>query len=249
MAMALIIYADFGSLDCYLASRRVDALVAAGVAVDWRAVEQHPELPVAGRRLSLEEHSEMERRMDGLAALMLPGEELPWAPPRMMPKTEAALSGYAEAYGADVGDDVRRLLYGDYWVDGADIGDPEILRRRLAGPILRGRTPSWTLGDSGYAVSVSRGPITTGAWRRIRAWRDEWASLGTGGVPTLVQHGGAPITGEAALRRLEEEIVRSGAAVDPDLPDPSRYPESARPSKDWVSRTGAPWARAWMAGT
>ena len=37
--MVLIVYGDFSCPDCYLASRRADALSAAGVTVDWRAVD------------------------------------------------------------------------------------------------------------------------------------------------------------------------------------------------------------------
>lgn len=245
--MTLIVYADFTSPESYLASRRVDALVAAGVAVDWRAVEQNPKLPVTGRPLGQDGETKTEKSMAGLSALLLPGEELPWKMPRLASKTEAAVSGYAEAYGAGVGDDVRRLLYAAYWVDGVDIGSPEVLRRRLAGPILRGRSPSWPLRDFGYAVAMSGGPITTSAWRRIRAWRQGWASLGTGTVPTLAAGQESPVAGEAALRRLAEEILRTGAELAPVLPDPARYPTPAvRPSPEWVTQAGGPWRHAWM---
>lgn len=245
--MTLIVYADFTAPASYLASRRVDALIAAGVAVDWRAVEQHPRIPATGRPLRPDDQAEIERQMASLTGLLLPGEELPWTPPRLVPNTEAAVSGYAEAYQAGVGDDVRRLLYAAYWIDGADIGNPEVLRRLLAGPIRRGRSSSWPLREAGYAVSVSRGPITTDAWRRIHAWREEWVRLGTGVVPTLVEDGGPPVTGEAALQRLEKEILRSDAVIDPDLPDPARYPDvSVRPDKAWVSQVGGRWAHVWM---
>lgn len=247
--MSVIVYADFASPECYLASRRVDSLAAAGVPVDWRAVEEHPRQPVTGRPLDLDGQAEVEQRMAALAALLRPGEELPWTRPRLVPRTEAAVSGYAEAYGAGVADEVRRLLYAAYWVEGADIGSSEVLRRRLAGPILRGRSPSWPLREFGYAVAVSGGPITTGAWDRIHTWRDEWARLGTTALPTLVEDGGRPVTGEAALRHLGRTILRSGAVLDPDLPDPARYPPvSLRPPQTWVTRVGGPWARAWWTG-
>jgi hypothetical protein len=87
--------------------------------------------------------------------------------------TQAAVSAYAEAYGAGVADDVRRLLFALYWEDGVDIGNPNALRTPLAAPILRGSSLSDRLRRFGYAVSVARGPITTSAWRRIRAWRSE----------------------------------------------------------------------------
>lgn len=247
--MAVIVYADFGSPECYLAGRRVDALSIAGVAVDWRAVERYPRVPVTGRPLGPDGQAEIERRMAGLADLLLPGETLPWTAPRLVPRTEAAVSGYAEAYGCGVGDDVRRLLYSAYWVDGADIGSPEVLRRRLAGPIRRGSSTSSPLHESGYAVAVSRGPVTTDAWLRIRAWRNQWETLGTAAVPTLVDGDAPPVTGEAVLHRLRESMLRSGAEPDPRLPDPARYPAvSVRPPMAWLSEVGGPWAHAWKGG-
>jgi hypothetical protein len=92
--------------------------------------------------------------------------------------TQAAISAYAEAYGAGVADDVRLLLFALYWEDGVDIGNPNALRTPLAAPILRGSSLSDPLRRFGHAVSVARGPITTSAWRRIRAWRSEWQQLG-----------------------------------------------------------------------
>lgn len=95
-------------------------------------------------------------------------------------------------------------------------------------------------------MTVTGGPITTGAWRRIRAWRDAWIGLGTATVPTLVADGGPPITGRAVLRWLEKQITHNGAPPAPDLGDPSRYPSMAvRPSPEWVSQVGGPWAHAW----
>ncbi|HEY8471118.1 MAG TPA: DsbA family protein [Natronosporangium sp.] len=245
--MSLVVYADFNCPWSYLASCRVDALAAAGVDVDWRAVEHDPRLPVTGRRLDPEGQVAAKEELSAVAELLLPGEELPWEQPELVPNTEAAISGYAEAYGTPVAGDVRRLLFSAYWVDGVDIGDPAALRTRLAGPILRARSTADPLRESGFAVSGNRGPITTEAWRRIREWRDEWTWLGTGIVPTLVEPDRAPVTGAAALRRLADELIRVGAKLDPDLPDPARYPEvPLRPPKTWLSGVGGPWARAWM---
>lgn len=144
---------------------------------------------------------------------------------------------------------MRRLLYAAYWVDGADIGSPEVLRRLLTGPMLRGDSPAWPLREYGYAVSVSGGPITTDAWRRMRAWREDWQRLDIMELPILVEDGHPPASGEAALRRLEQELLRSHAGLDPELPDPARYPAMPlRPSPQWVSQVGGRWAATWMAG-
>lgn len=210
--MTVVLYANFSCPYGYLASHRVDALAAVGVEVDWRAVEREPSRPVTGRRLGRAEIEALEQQ---LSELLLAGEKLPWKLPTFAPNTEAAVSGYAEAYGAGVAAEVRRVLFAAYWVDNADIGSPEVLRRRLAGPILRGHSSSAPLRDFGYAISLSRGPITTGAWRRIRAWREQWAQLNTASQPILLLEGAQPIGGAEAARRLAHEILRLGAPINP----------------------------------
>lgn len=243
--MGLIIYGDFNCPDCYLASRRADALAAAGVSVDWRAVEQLPHVPVTGRRLTATDRRELTERFAVLENLLLPGETLPWTAPPIIPKTQAAVSAYAEAYAATdaggVGNDVRRLLFELYWRHGADIGSPTVLRTPLTGPILRAGSDAEPLRESGYAVSVDRGPVTTGAYRRIRTWRAEWHALGSPGLPVLLADG-ATLHGADALRRLGKEIRYVGAPVQPKLDDPRRYPPvSVRPPAGWVSQVGGRW--------
>lgn len=243
--MTLIVYGDFSCADCYLASRRADALAAAGVPINWRAVEHAPQLPIAGTRLSAAGQQAVTERFAVLGNLLLPGETLPWTAPASVPKTEAAVSAYAEGYGAGVADDVRRLLFELYWLHGADIGSPSVLRTPLAGPILRSRSSAEPLRESGYAVSVDRGPITTDAYRRILSWRSEWRELGSPVLP-IVLTGGATLSGVDALRRLGKEIGYVDAQVDPELDDPRRYPPVRdRPSASWVSQIGGRWRNAY----
>lgn len=238
----MIVYADFSSPYSYLASHRVDALSAAGVEVDWRAVEGDPHLPVGGERLGAAEQDELSVQFAELARQLLPGERLPWQMPTSLPKTEAAVSGYAEASGAGVADDVRRLLFAMYWTERADIGDPNVLRTPLAGPILRGTSTSDPLRQAGYAVSVGRGPITTDAYRRIRSWQREWQQLGLQRLPALVD-GAVTLTGMDALRRLGKELTYIDAAPQPALQNPRHYPElSVHPSAAWASQTGQRWS-------
>src|SRR5699024_11190388 len=131
------------------------------------------------------------------------------------------------------------------WVDGADIGSPEVLRTRLAGPILRGTSPSSALRRSGFAVSGNRGPITTDAWRRIAAGRGEWAALDTRDPTVNTAEDGRQLAGDEALRWLEKELA--GREIHVPSADPARYPEVVgRPGQSWVSGVGGPWARAWM---
>ncbi|MBO0849881.1 MAG: hypothetical protein J2P20_10500 [Pseudonocardia sp.] len=158
-----------------------------------------------------------------LGGVLLPGENLEWREPGFVPNTEGSVCGYAEAYGAGVAAEVRRVLFAAYWIDGADIGSLDVLRRRLAGPIPRGHSPSMPLRDFGYAVSPSRSPITTGAWLRIRDWREQWTRLGGPRLPALVRDGAAPDHGAEALRRLADEVARLDAPLNLELPDPELY--------------------------
>lgn len=210
--MSLIVYADFNCPYSFLASRRVDALQAAGLDVDWRAVEHDPSIAFTGIRLDDAGRADVERELEQVRALLIPGEEYPAQACGVMPSTRAAVVAYAEAVGAGVADDVRRLLYDAYWLEGRDIGSPEVLRPMLAPAILRGHSDSFPLQNSGYAVSVSRGPITYGAHLRIRAWHDEWDVLGTSTVPTIV-HDGETVPGVDGLARLAGLLQRNQPAA------------------------------------
>jgi hypothetical protein len=244
--MSLIVYGDFTSAECYLASRRVDVLAAAGVAVDWRAVERMRELPVSGRRLSSAEHDALMERLASLDALLFRREALPRVVPQLLPKSEAAVAGYAEAHGTKVDGDVRRLLFDLYWRQGADIGSPTVLREPLAGPMLRADSDADPVRELGYAVTVDRGPVTTVAYRRIRAWRGEWQALGSPALPVALVDG-ATLSGLDVLRRLGKEIAYAAADVDPDLPDPRRYPAVVgKPSRAWVSQIGGRWRNVYQ---
>lgn len=239
--MSLIVYADFVCPECYLASRRADALLACGVELDWRAVEHDQRLTVGPRRLPATEQDALAQRLAALQELLLAGETLPAAIPTIEPGTEAAVSAYAEAYGAGVGDDVRRLLFELYWRGGVDINSPALLRTSLAGPMLRGTSTAEPLRESGYAVTVDRGPVTTSAFRRIRAWRADWLGLGRPALPVVLTDG-ATLSGLDALRRLGKEISYVGAHVDPELADPRRYPQiTGTPQAAWVSQIGGRW--------
>ena len=246
--MSIVVYADFTCPTCYLAARRADVLSAAGIPVDFRAVEHRPDLPVGGVRLRPEEQDGLSALLLSLHTLLLPGEELPAAVPPLAAKSEAAVSAYAEAYGSPVASEVRRLLFELYWRDGADIGSPNVLRAPLAGPILRSQSQAAPLRDTGFAVGADRGPITTEAYRRVRSWRAEWRGFGCPELPVLLV-GGATLGGADALRRLGKEITYVGAPLEPEPADPRRYPHvTGRPSADWVSRVGGRWRTVYRPG-
>jgi len=238
--VSLIVYADFSSPECYVASRRVDAL-AAVAPVDWRAVESRPDLPVGGVPVSAEKRQELEAGFAALDEVLLAGEDVPWSAPATTPRTQAAVSAWAELYDTPVAAEVRRLLFELYWRGGADIGNPNVLRTPLTGPVLRAGAHSDPLREAGYAVAVNRGPITAGAYRRIRQWREEWQALDSPALPVVLVDG-ATLTGLEAVRRLGKEMVYRGVPVVPALEEPRRYPAiDGRPPKTWVSEIGGRW--------
>lgn len=249
--MSIVVYGDFTCPYSYLASRRTDALIETGVDVEWHAVEHLPGLPITGRTLDQPARASLEAEVAEVTGLLLAGEELPLVLPHTLARTEASIAGLAEAIGVGTGDDVRRLLFTAYWVDGVNIGDPEVLRTLLAGPILRGRGGAEPLRASGYAVSVSRGPITTAAYRRIRAWREGWARTGTATTPTVVVDGSVSVgvDGLRAMAAMLDRMGRDGLHPTPgaEPADPRRFPAlSVHPEPEWVSTVGGPWARAFM---
>ena len=194
----ITIYGDFNCPFSFLASLRADTFIAAGIQIDWRAVEHAKELPVLGRRL---DEAEVTGELEAVRQLLNTGEVFAAAAPSMLPNTAAANAGYAEAVGSGVGDDVRQLLFDAYWTRGVDIGSVEVLRSLLAAPIKRGHSAAFPLRESGFAVSTNRGPITTAAYRRLAAWRGAWVELATWTTPTIVADG-RPQVGVDGLRWL-----------------------------------------------
>lgn len=183
-----VVYADFSCPACYLASLRVDRLSGTGYAVpDWRAVEHRPRLPLTGLRLDPPARAVRDRELHRVRSLASPGEELPATAPAVLPHTGAAVAAYAEAFGAGIADLVRPLLFRAYWVEGRDIGDPEVLRRLLPAAFAQGGRTSDPIRDFGYAVTPQHGPITTAAYRRIRQWQEDWLALGTSVALTLTE--------------------------------------------------------------
>jgi 2-hydroxychromene-2-carboxylate isomerase len=247
----LVLYSDFSCPMCYLASQRVDALTSAGVVVEWRAVEHRPELLVTGLRHDVDTGSAAERALGDARAVLRPGELLPATVPAMVPKTEAAVSAYAEACGAEVSDEIRRLLFTAYWVGGMDIGNPEVLRTLLASAFMRGNATSDPIREFGYAVAMTRGPITTQAWRLIRDWRQDWQAIGAPELPSLWD-GTRIKSGERALRQLAVELSQApapggaleGASSRAKVGSRWRPPTTVCPPATWVSQVGDPWMRA-----
>jgi hypothetical protein len=225
--MVLVVYGDFTCAACYLASWRADLLADTADPVEWRAVEHHRELPLTGRRHDGAGHHRAEEDWAAVQARLLPGERLPGRPPSTAFSTQAAVAAYAEAYGAGVADRARRLLFEAYWVGGADIGHPEVLRGLLGPTIRSGTSTSAPLREWGYSVTSARGPVTGAAHARIRGWRREWRDRGGATEPLLVAANGTSTTGADALEVLARS-VRDRASESHDLPALPAAPASGR---------------------
>ena len=197
------IYADFTSPLALLASQRLDRLGAVGLPTpDWRAVSFRPTMPEIGIPLDSRALANRQEELDRLRDHLLPGEVLPEQAPGLLPHPGSATAVYAEAYLAGVADEVRGLLLRAYWMEGQDIGQPEVLRRLVPPAFAKGRRTFDPIQDWGYAVSPQRSPVTTGAYRLVHRWQQEWLALGTPVGLTVDGPGGSP-TGVAALSSLD----------------------------------------------
>ena len=236
----IVLYGDLNCPWSYLASRRARALQAAGLEVELRAVEHDPWRPGQGGSRFDDLHEEMDR----VCAELLPGEELPYSLAGFVPRTQAAVSGYAEAYAAGVAPRVRDLLFEAFWLHGLDVGDPKVVRTLLVDAIRSGSSPSEPLREWGYAVAVTGGPVSTTAWRLISAWDREWRDDGNQVVP-IVRGSTAPIVGVDAVRWLGDQVRDlvhdHEGAVRGDAPRPGA---DVAPLS-WVSQHGNRWLRAY----
>lgn len=238
----LVVYGDFNCPWSYVAFRRSELLAARGIGVDWRAVEHdpfRPGRPRAGRFDGL--RAEVDRMLPSL----LPGERLPYSLAGFVPYTRAAISGYAGAYGAGVCDQAVRILFDAFWLNGIDIGNPQLVRTLLVDAIRSGRSTSDPLREWGYAVTVNGSPVTTTAHRLIRSWQEEWVATGRQVVPTLTVDGGRTYFGEDAVAWLGDELALLGLDLDAEppreLPRQRLQPDRAHPS--WASTVGGRWVR------
>lgn len=241
----MVLYVDFTCAWSYLASRRAAILeLSGGPVFDVRAVEHAPRRPGDPDSASL---TRLRDTIKQVTEHLLTGEELPYALAGFVPHTEAAVSGYAEAYGAGVASRVRHLLFEAFWLHAIDLGDPHLIRTLLVDAIRSGSSPSEALRDWGYAVDMTGGPITTTGWRLVRQWHAEWIGLGVGTVPLLLMEDTAPLVGAAAAEWLGAELLARGVEDTP-LPRAGIEPRDAVEveSLSWVSANGNRWMEAYQ---
>lgn len=239
--MTVTVYGDFTDPLSRIASLRTDALRTAGAPVDWRAVAGHRTTAVMAHPVDDDTRRHIADIEQWWRDSALPGEPTARSNTHVVPWPDPPVSAYAEAVVAGVADHVRALLFRSYWVGNEDIGNPDVLRGLLAVPILHGRSPAEVHSESGYAVSISGGPLTTDGWRLIEQWRGEWHDLGRPELP-VVRDGDTTLVGREAVSHLGAIISGEGLALRPTLPAvnphplppmllPGRRPGSARPGR------------------
>lgn len=247
--MKVLVYGDFNCPYSYLASQRADRLIREGIAqVGWRAVEHDWRLALTGTP-SQASQSAWGKELAEVAALALPGEHAPAAPPPVVSNTRAAVAAHAEAVCDGIADELRRRLFQAVWVEGRYLSvsgvrsliselmwPPEDIRGQLASPdipslLLPNPDPARIERLAGGTVAPDGGPLTTTAWRRIGRWREEWLALASQVIPAVIGPDQALRSGIAGLRYL---AGLTGAAVPPDppagvkpAPDAGRQPLTA----------------------
>ena len=123
--MKLVVYGDFNCPLSYLASARVDAIHAAGLAaIDWRAVERDPGIPDHGRRYDRELADAVDHDLAAVRRRLRPDESLTLRRPSFESNTAAAIAAYASVPVAASGA-VRRRLFESIWASGKNVSDLE----------------------------------------------------------------------------------------------------------------------------
>lgn len=226
--MHLIVYADFNRASCYLASQRVDRLLARGLDVEWRAVEHDRWLSMMGTPAAAVHAAE---DLEAAKELRTSGDWLPDAAPQYVSNTRSAIAAYAEAVSDGLQNELRRAVFDAIWVRGRHLSDAYEVRGIIADlmwppaspmlyrvcdlpvPLAQETDLNRAMRRSGGTVVPGGGPLTTVAWRRIHDWREEWQKLPTPDLPTLVAPDGRIHQGVAALDELA--ALDAGAPVVP----------------------------------
>jgi hypothetical protein len=237
----VVIYGDFNCPWSYLAFRRSRLLAAAGVEIDWRAVEHAPWRPGSLDDRS-EQYDDLLGEMDVVSRRLLPSEPFPYQLRGIVPRTAAAIAAYAEGYAASVAGPVRRRLFESFWLRGVDIGDPKVLRRLIIDELRGGTAASEPVRLWGMPVTPGGAPISTPAWRLVHQWAVQWRELDRQIVPLLRVDGGQPVFGVDAVEWLGDEVAARGVSLDLP-PEPAEEPLDGRdlPTQHWISANGGRW--------
>lgn len=207
-----LLLADLTSPWAYLAHLRFDQPGSHPQGADdapaplWWSIQASTGRPFVGLRGPGPERDRLQRELDAVRAVAGPGEELPDVVPAVIPHPRPVSAAFAEAVDLGRGPQVRALLLQAYWVQGRDIGDPEVLRRILPAALVDDGYPC--TGDPrrewGYVVTPQREPLSDAAYHLLERWQNRYEDLGRPGPLTLVgpdgtQVGAEVLNGAAAL--------------------------------------------------
>ena len=225
--MTITIVGDFADHLSFLASQRAEHIRSLGLhQVRWLAVEADRGRPVGGRPLDITDLDQVQR-------LAVPGEALP-AAGIQVPNSRAATAAYAESVTDGVPDVMRCALFDALWVNGRNIGDPDVIRSiafAVLNPLppygdidwrIRANLPIVPLGDPdpiattrrlGFIVSMGRGPLTVSGQERLDEWRRFWEQHGMSELPLLLTDRGKALTGAHALTWLAQQLPHRDAGT------------------------------------
>ena len=195
------LFVDPTSPWAFLAHLRLGASAAEGDGPSWAVVQRWTTIPFTGQRGPSPERDQLREELAAVRAAAQEGEELPDEIPAVLPNPRPVLAAYAEAVDLGVGPAVRDRLLRAYWLEGLDIGSPDVLRNLL--PPLIVSDDTLCTGDPrrefGYLVSPQREPLTNQAYHQLERWQKRWTDLGQPGPLALVDGDGAVHTGVKAL--------------------------------------------------
>lgn len=123
----LTFYADFICPFCYGAERGLlpHLEARADVRVTWRPFELHPETPTQGRAIPERDAGRIWARSRRIAAEW--GLPIARKAPKLRANTRRALAAAEAARDAGQLERFRAAAYRAWWVDGRDLGAPEVL--------------------------------------------------------------------------------------------------------------------------
>lgn len=217
----LVVYGDFNCPWSYLASRRAALLSTHGLPIDWRAVEHAP-LQDAATEDRSNRFEDLRDEMEEVQALLLPGEQLPFALAGFLPHTGAATAAYAEAYAAGASAAVRALLFEALWLHSLDLADPSVVHTLVVDAIRTQRPPGHPLAQWEYDAGATAHSCHTTAARLCATWAAEWRAIGHGTVPALLINGLSPIVGRDAVRWLGRQLLDRGVVPTSERTLPQR---------------------------
>lgn len=175
----LVIYGDFNCPFSALASMRATVLERRdGVAIEWRAVEHDPTIPLHGEALTGELREELLQELTQVRGLLRDGEPDELRLPDRRPNTHRVTLAYA-ATDPRRRPVVRARLFEAYWKLGEDLNAPGLLDRLGARAVDE--------------VTAAR-------------WRGEWQALPRPIVPEMVLPDGTARRGIHALDHLAELV-------------------------------------------